>query len=187
MIFAIISVVITNQIILYRKVGLSSQPSDPQQKTTRVSKLYFDNKKLKIQLDDLSQQKNSLEESTYNLNEVKKILSDDKNRYNIILGKVDTEGQGVTISISHTLVKTQLIDLVNALRNSGAEAIAINKKRTVTDTPMNEFENQPNYLVEVIGDREILSDALTRPGGIMDLVVDGKVEKQDKILLPKVQ
>lgn len=176
---------LTNQYIIYTKIGSIKSAQDPQMMAVRVSQLYFDNAKLKAQLAERLNHETSLENSANNNLETQRILEKERDKYRIILGKTEVVGPGVTLSINHTLVTTQIIDLVNALRNSGAEAISINEKRILTNTPMNQFDGQPNYVVNVIGDKDVLYDSLVRPGGILDVVTNGQAERQDEINLPK--
>ena len=112
-------------------------------------------------------------------------MESEREKYLIIMGLSEAEGPGVSVSFNYRLDKTQLIDLVNALRNSGAEAIAINGKRVLTETAMQGFEGEQDYLIEVIGESEVLHDALTRPGGIFDIVAPGEAKKSEKLTLPK--
>ena len=152
----------------------------------RVSQLYFDNAELKAQLKDRTNHKLSLQSSATNNLETQKILQKESEKYEIILGKTEVQGPGVILSVNHILQTTQIIDLVNALKNSGAEAISINEKRILTSTPMNQFREQPSYVIKIIGDKDVLYDSLTRPAGILDLTTSGSVERQDNLVLPKI-
>jgi len=185
LLFLIAGIMITNQYIIYTKIGSIKSAQDPQMMAVRVSQLYFDNQKLQKQLDERIIHKADLENAASNNSETQRILQKEKERYEIVLGKTAVEGPGVTVTINHILVTSQLVDFIDALRNSGAEAISINEKRILTNSPMNQFDGQPNYVINVIGNKDILYDSLTRPGGILDLVTNGKAEKQDDILLPK--
>jgi len=185
--FLLIGLLIANQYILYKRIGLTKALSDPEGKAVRVSKLYTDNEKLQQQLNERLQQEKNLADSASNNTEVQKLLDADKTKYEIILGQTEVQGRGVVINIGHTMVLTQLVDFVNALRNAGAEAISINDKRIITTSAMEPFADQSNYQIKVIGDKDILYDSLTRPGGIFELIINGTAEKSDNIILPKYQ
>lgn len=185
MIFLVLGVILTNQYVLYTKIGAIKSADDPQMMAVRVSQLYFDNAKLKAQLDDRSNHKKELEDALTNNSATQSILTSEKQKYQIILGQSEVHGEGVIVTISHMLVTSQVVDLVNALRNSGAEAISINEKRIVTTTSMYQFNEQPNFVIKVIGNKNVLYDSLTRPGGILELISNGNVERQDEIVLPK--
>jgi len=185
LLFLVFGIMLTNQYLIYTKIGSIKSAQDPQMIAVRVSQLYFDNAKLKEQLDERTAHKTDLENAATNNLETQRILQKEKEKYEVILGMTQVSGPGVIITIDHMLVTTQLVDFIDALRNSGAEAMAINEKRILTNTPMNQFDQQPNFVIKVIGDKDVLYDSLTRPGGILDLISNGKVERQDGIALPK--
>jgi len=186
-VFLLLGLLVANQYILYKRIGLARAVSDPEGRAVRVSKFYTDNEKLREQLNERIQQKNELEESASNNVEVQKLLKAEKEKYEIIAGQTGVQGEGVVVNINHTMVLTQLVDFINALRNSGAEAIAINGKRIITTSAMEPFADQPSYQIKVIGNKEVLYDSLTRPGGIFELIINGAAEKSDNIILPKYQ
>lgn len=183
--FLIIGLLAANQYILYKKIGLTKVESDPQDISVRVSRLYFENEKLQQQFNDRQQQRIELENATSNSAETQKILEQEKTKYNIVLGQSEVYGEGVIINMNHTMVLTQLVDFVNALRNSGAEAISINGKRVLTDTPMEQFADKDKYEIKIIGNKDVLYDSITRPGGTFELIINGSAERADYILLPK--
>jgi len=184
--FLVLGLLIASQYILYQKLWFTQSPSDVSEKAVRVSSLYSDNNKLRQQLSESEIKLASLQEATLSNDELQKLLDTDKAKYQIILGSIPVKGPGVVIDISHQLVLTQLVDLVNALRNSGSEAIAINGKRIITSTPVEPFVDQANYRIEVVGEKDVLYESVTRPGGILDLITYGSASKSDNLLLPKV-
>jgi len=183
--FLVFGLVLTNQYLLYRQVGQIKEGNDAGSLAVRLSQLYSDNGKLKMQLDERTLHLTELEEAVTSSSETQKLIEKETVKYQIILGLVEVEGPGIKVIINHEMAKTQLIDFVNALRNSGAEAIGINGKRVLTETSMSQFVNQPRYTIEIIGDRDILYSSLTRPGGILELIANGDAQKADNIILPK--
>jgi uncharacterized protein YlxW (UPF0749 family) len=185
-VFLLLSILFTNQYILYKKISLINVNDQPASLALRVSQLYNDTEKLREQLDSDTQHQIDLQNAASSTQDTQKILEAEQQKYEIILGQTSVQGPGVTISIGHYLGLTQLVDLVNELRNSGAEAVSINNTRVVTTTPMANFRDKPNYSIQVIGDKDVLYDSLTRPGGILDLITNGDVQKSDSISLLKV-
>lgn len=183
--FVLIGILATNQYILYRKIGLTRVLDDPDSRAIRVSVLYSENEKLSKQLSERETHLRELEDARLNSSETQRILEKERNKYNVILGLSPVYGPGVNIKISHSLEASQLVDLVNALRNIGAEAISINGKRINPNTPVSALARQNDYEVFVIGNRAVLQESLTRPGGILELIANGKVEVMDEIILPK--
>ena len=79
------------------------------------------------------------------------------------------------------------MDFLNALRNIGAEAIVINEKRIGPATGIGENTFSLPYRFQALGNKDILYEALTRRGGIIEQIGQGKVEKKDNLLLPAVK
>jgi len=181
---AAVAMIVTNQYLLYRKYGLTKTPSESR--LIRIADLYAENEKLKAELEQRESHDRDLASAAQNNDEVRKILNREKERYEIALGTKEVEGQGVAVEVSHTLAASQLIDLVNALRVSGAEAITLNGQRIITSTSVSSLQGQDNYRIEAIGNKDILYDAFTRPGGIFDLIADGTASRQESLVLPKV-
>jgi len=185
-IFVLLGLVVANQYVLYSRIGFADTADDLGGMALRVARLYSDNEKLKNQIEERQKQLNELQSASTGSNELRQLLERDQQKYKILNGEGVVEGSGVIISIKHTMVLTQLIDFVNALKNSGAEAISINEKRFIVDTALNEFNGKDSFLIKAIGEKEVLYSSLTRPGGIFELIMDGSAEKSDNIVLPKI-
>lgn len=100
----------------------------------------------------------------------------------ILLGAVAVEGEGVTITIDDpdaALGPDVLLDVIQELRDAGAEAIEVNRVRVVAQTS---FSGEPGavragdrplrrpYLVRAIGARATLAEAMRIPGGVVDSI-----------------
>lgn len=105
-----------------------------------------------------------------------KALREDLDRIRMWSGLVAVEGPGVTISIRGPIAATSVDDLLNELRNAGAEAIAVGGVRVVTGSvvagPVGalSIENTPlGDVIEIraIGSPGVLVGTLTRAGGIV--------------------
>ncbi len=130
---------------------------------------------------------------------------------NSLLGLTDLTGEGIIITVadnenasikdedlSNELVhNTDIIELVNELKNTGAEAISVNGQRVVSTTSINcvgavitvngEKVNSP-FTILAIGNRERLN-GITRPGSYIELMEESgiviKVEKSEEVTIPK--
>jgi uncharacterized protein YlxW (UPF0749 family) len=126
-------------------------------------------------------------------------LVDEVNHLRITNGLVEVSGPGVEVVISGPLTVLDLHDLINELRNSGAEALALNGRRLVvwsaisTDGEHVTVDGQPveePYLLGAIGDARALEVALNRPGGLVALLEEAEeglsvaVQRQNKLTLP---
>ena len=110
------------------------------------------------------------------------------------------QGQGISVRIDGSFDEKALSDLVNELRNAGAEAIAVNTVRvgprswfgitsdralTVDSTPI-----RGPWTVNAVGATDVMYVAMTRTGGIIEqfqLIYRGTrftVAKENALLLP---
>ncbi len=100
------------------------------------------------------------------------------------IGASDVEGQGLTVTITgeSNLMYYDVIDIINELFVSGAEAVSINETRITNNTMISEKDNSlDGYSITVdgkpllfpvvikgIGNPESLETGLTYPGGIIE-------------------
>ena len=104
-------------------------------------------------------------------------LVEELNRLKIVNGQVEVSGPGVEVRISGPLSALNAQDVVNELRNAGAEAVALNGERLVlwsaiaTDgegwMTVDSVRIASPYVFQAIGDGETLETALTRSGGLI--------------------
>jgi len=126
-------------------------------------------------------------------------LVDETNYLRMINGRVAVSGPGIEVIISGPISVLDLQDLINELRNAGAEALALNGWRIVawsaigTDGQNVTVDGQPvqaPYRLQAIGDPQTLEVALLRTGGLIDLIrqysqnVSIGTERVDKLTLP---
>lgn len=131
---------------------------------------------------------------------------------NILLGLTQVSGTGITITIqdnqsikeesvldiSYYLVHDEdLREVINELKNAGAEAISINDQRIISTTAItcdgnvilvNGEKISSPFIIKAIGSSEMLG-GLSRPGGYIELLKNtGIVVNMDKsknIIIPK--
>ncbi len=140
-------------------------------------------------------------------------LSEQLQKANNLLGYYDVSGQGITINLKDAEPGTggsaaylavvhdgDLLEVVNALKNAGAEAISINDQRIVNPTviscagniiKVNGEKIGSPFKIKAIGLTEKLYGALTMPGGYLELLetagIQVKVEKSNNITIPKYE
>lgn len=162
-------------------------------------------KELENQRESASKKDSTSSESDRNL----KIAS-------AIIGNTDVEGKGIVITladnknvtsssigaldnISNYLIHdTDLLRMVNELKNAGAEAISINDERITNLTSINCDGNvvlingnkvSSPFTIKVIGSQEALLGAMQRPGGLLDELEDyglvSSVKSQNKVTIYK--
>lgn len=135
---------------------------------------------------------------------------------NAIIGNTDVEGKGIIITladnknvtnssigaldnISNYLIHdSDLLRIVNELKNAGAEAISVNDERITNITSItcdgnvvliNGNKVSSPFKIKAIGSQEALLGAMQRPGGLLEELQDyglvSSVKSQNKITIYK--
>lgn len=133
---------------------------------------------------------------------------------NKILGLTDVNGTGITITIADSQITnsqlagiidvdsllvhySDLIQVINELKNAGAEAISVNDERIVPTTAItcdgnvilvNGQKIGSPFVIKAIGNPEMLL-GITRPGGYISLMegdgIEINIKKSDNITISK--
>lgn len=117
------------------------------------------------------------------------LLSNEVKEAETYLGYRDVHGEGIVITLSDLdspVDYQQLLELVNELKNAGAEAISVNGERIVSTSYISVVDGNrilidekritSPYEIKAIGDKKYLESMLTIKGGFKD-----RFEKQLKI------
>ena len=170
-----------------------------QDLTLLVGNLNAENDRLRSEIAGLNRQLDSLESGgTRGTASVAEIRAD-LERIRVWAGLDPVAGDGIQITVRGPMSAPDVEDVINELRNAGAEAIAIDDVRVVTgtvvggapgglsvdDTPLND-----PFTIRAIGVQESLTGSLTRAGGIVarlaatnpDAALD--IEPTDRMTLP---
>jgi len=109
-------------------------------------------------------------------------LQDREIALEVLSGTVAVAGPGIELTIADPEIMvsaTVFFDLINELRDAGAEAISVNDARVVANTGISEITGGlqvgdravlPTYRVKVIGNATTITTALKIPGGILDVL-----------------
>ena len=155
---------------------------------------------------------NKLREKASSTGETSESVKSDLENNNMALSLTEVVGQGITITLSdgdgkggskldlssYLVHYSDLIEVINALKNAGAEAISVNDQRITENTSItcignvikinNEKVGVP-FTINAIGSPEKLYGALTMLGGYIDKLKDEgvsvKIEKQTSVTIPK--
>ncbi len=153
-----------------------------------------------------------LREQVSNSNESANGLSSKLEKYNLVLGKSNLVGKGIIITLkdgdSRNLLSDNLVhaedvlQVVNALRNAGADAISVNNQRIVNSTAFTCVGNVITingekvgvpFVIKAIGLPSQLYGSLTMKGQYLSTLeyygVKVNVEQVDKetIVIPKYE
>lgn len=167
------------------------------------------NESLEEQLLELQQKVAVIEESLAKRESEAKEILKELDAARMLAGVLAVEGPGVEVTlrdnpnagssgdISNNIVHEQDVTLVvNELRAAGAEAIAVNGQRVVSNTAIrcvgptiivNGVKSAAPFVVTAIGNPNVLEGALKLPGGVIDGLDDFikiEVVKKDRLELP---
>ena len=114
--------------------------------------------------------------------ETEGLVKNELEQVNLILGKTDVEGHGITITLQENkdaeagITSDNLNMIVNELKEAGAEAISINDERIInmtdivsvnenTVTRVNQQRVVSPYVIKAIGNQTYLEGAISGNGG----------------------
>lgn len=127
------------------------------------------------------------------------ILVAELNRMKLVNGLIEASGPGVQVVVRGRISTQDMQDLINELRNAGAEAIAVNNRRIVSnsvigrrgeDLTVDGVQLTTPYTLRAIGLPETLERAVERKGGLVPLLrynnpqLAIEVAAQDRLVVP---
>ena len=128
---------------------------------------------------ELSRQLTSLQQAADKEAEANRIAKENEESSGILSGRLPAEGPGIIVHISAgtkaPIDAATMFNLIEELRNGGAEVIAINDVRVVTSTYISEGANglicdgkalNAPYIVKAIGEQNNLANAVNMAGGV---------------------
>lgn len=164
---------------------------------TQVSQLESQKLKLESQLQSIKSAADKQEE-------VERIAKENEVTSGILSGRLPAKGQGVEITITQnkkTIDAATMFNLIEELRNAGAEVMQVDSVRVVTSTSFVDTDDgvicdgvvlQKPYKVLAIGDSSALQNAVEIAGGVgarlrvqYDANVD--VQQKDTVKITKVR
>lgn len=146
------------------------QPENNAVLALEVSKLTKSNADLRNEVQNLTLDLETYNNSTESRQKSYDQYLIDSERLNNINGVTSKMGQGVVMQIRGNLTTPQLVDLINAIKNIGAEIISVNDERLILNTSLDRFSNMQYYEVKVLGNSSLLKSAMERKGGIVDQI-----------------
>lgn len=165
-----------------------TSPSKTAALSLEVQQLITNDKKLRDELSSLQSQQSDLANQSSSRTSKDETLQESIDHLKIISGVTNVKGNGVIITFDNPLADTQLIDLVNAIRNIGVDAIAINGNRIVAATGLRSSDYSSPVNISVIGDPEIMNNALIRKGGIIEQIGENpRIEQKNDIIINKIK
>ena len=159
-----------------QSVGDGLQTLSTQELTVLVANLNDRNAQLRTEVATLQQEADGLQAAKARGESSVDALRSDLAQLQGWSGLVGVTGQGVRLTVAGPIGGEGVMDLLNELRDSGAEAIAIEGVRVVPETvvagPPHGISvlDQPipdPFMIDAVGSSETLTGSLTRVGGIV--------------------
>jgi uncharacterized protein YlxW (UPF0749 family) len=167
---AFLGFILARQFFWHKQVRSLTESDQEKELSLQVSQLFKSNKELVIEKGRLEKRYSDLHKAAIDEKTAQEALEESINQNEIIIGSVAVKGQGISINFTDPLTATQITDLINALRNMGAEAISINGRRiSYTNGWDGKTFNAP-YTIQAIGKSNLLKESLERRGGIMEQI-----------------
>lgn len=162
------------------------------------------NENLSIRNVELEKENKEYENSKGDVTKETQILKHELERARIIAGLVDVKGKGVVITLDNDLAdvtESNLLNVVNELRASDAQAISINDERIVGSSEIREAgrayimingkQMRAPFVIKAIANPDKLERALKLLGGVLDSLIELQikvdVKKEDDITINKVR
>ena len=147
--------------------------------TQLIANVSTGNDLLRDEIADLTRQEANLTETRERGETTVGELTADLARIRAWAGLTPVSGQGIAITVRGGIGGDGIEELLNELRNAGAEAIAVDGVRVVVGTVVAgapgalSVENAPlgeAFEIRAIGSPQILTGTLTRTGGVISLI-----------------
>ncbi len=198
----VLGLLVVMQLRTQGRIAKAAQAQSNLDQSRVISDLIDANAKLDRQVDDLDMQLNKYRYAPDESN--LDTLVADLNRLKIINGLVEVSGPGIAIRVDGEMTATDMQDLVNELRNAGAEAIALNDQRLIVNSVIaadrgglsaNGVRVTSPYVFQAIGQPDVLERAIERKGGLVPILrynypsvsITLTKHERDKLTLPMFQ
>jgi uncharacterized protein YlxW (UPF0749 family) len=144
--------------------------------STLIETLTARNRELRTGLADIREQLRQYQLSGPQSESALQVSREDLRRISAFGGLAAVDGQGIVMEVDGDLDAIALNDLINELRNAGAEAIAVNDVRVTAGSVATEGPSAleldgvdvgERFTLRAIGSPDGLFGAMQRPGGII--------------------
>ena len=195
-------------------VGTSNVNSELKSEVLTWKEKYDEEyKKLESREKILEKERENASKKSNNSSEIEKELK----IANAVIGTTEVTGKGIVVTLSdnknvssdnielldnisnYLIHDSDLLRIVNELKNAGAEAISINEERITNQSSItcdgnvilvNGNKISSPFIIKAIGSQEALLGAIQRPGGLIDEELESyglvsSIKKQNKITINK--
>ena len=168
-----------------------------QDLSTLIETLSDRNRQLRSGLSDVQEQLREYRAAQAQGQSALDVSREDLRRITAFSGQGGVDGQGILVDVNGELDAIAVNDLLNELRNAGAEAIAVDDVRitarsvAVQGTSSLQIDGvaiQSTFEIRAVGDPDGLITALERPGGVISQLklfaratIDARQEQQIQV------
>ena len=171
------------------------------------------NKELTEELNHLQEQIRKYEKSFASNEKDYKKLVEQAEDLRLLLGELKSEGKGIRITLQdgdydpkslnpndYIVHESHVFKLLNELKISGAQAIAINGQRVLASSyircngpviTIDGTQHPAPFVIEAVGDSDTLIASLNLNGGVVDQLLNDNIvvslEENQKLIMPKVK
>jgi uncharacterized protein YlxW (UPF0749 family) len=161
-----------------------------QELSTLIETLTARNSELRTGLADIGEQLREYRAAGTQGQSALGVSQEDLRRITAFAGLGGVDGQGIVMTVDGSLDPIALNDLVNELRNAGAEAIAVDEVRITASSVATQGPSSlqidgvdvgKRFTLRAVGSPEGLMSAIERPGGIISqlkLVISATISIQ---------
>lgn len=196
----LVGIMLVTQFRTQTKIQRSVLTESAANQATIVSNLYDGNVALRKEIEELTQQLDQYDRASDHVDLA--TMASELKRLRVASGLDEVGGPGIELRIEGALGPEDLQDLINELRNAGAEALAVNGQRIAAPSSVGGMHGalavdgvalEMPYLLAGIGQPETLERALVRKGGVLAIIESAypdarfAVEKKERLVLPAYQ
>ncbi|QPA55313.1 DUF881 domain-containing protein [Lysinibacillus sphaericus] len=171
------------------------------------------NKELSDELNSLQEQIRKYEKSFASNEKDYKELVEQAEDLRLLLGELKSEGKGIRITLhdgdydpkslnpnDYIVHESHVFKLLNELKISGAQAIAINGQRVMANSyircngpviTIDGTQHPAPFVIEAVGDSDTLIASLNLNGGVVDQLLNDNIvvslEEHQKLTMPRVK
>ncbi|HOX40628.1 MAG TPA: DUF881 domain-containing protein [bacterium] len=166
----VLGVFVINHVNAGTQLKKLTQPENSAVLAVEVAKLEKNNADLRHEVRKLTKDLETYGSSNESEKKLREQYISDNERLDLMNGLVGKSGQGIVATIEGKMTTAQVVDLVNAIKNIGADQLSINGERIVINTDLSRFANQSRYEIQVLGNGRLLKSAMERKGGIVEQI-----------------
>lgn len=160
-------------------IAQALQSESPVNQAETISNLLESNIALAQETQDLEDQLSQYSQGV-NRSGLETLVSG-LNRYKVVNGLVEVWGPGVEVEVNASIKPEEALDIINELRNAGAEGLALSGQRLVASSVVVQNQDRagllvdgvaliPPYVFQAIGDVQTMDVAVERKGGMAPLL-----------------